>query len=102
MAGGGPGLSEIAYGPSVSVEHESGDSNVPALFEQPSLPATVNQLGQITFEHDRTAPAGLGGLGSEPNRAAVSVHVGPPQGDDLALAPAGEVGEPGEVLQVGG
>ena len=31
MAGGGPGLSEISHGLTISVEHESGDSDVAVL-----------------------------------------------------------------------
>jgi hypothetical protein len=69
------------------------------LLEQPRLPAPVNQLGQITFEHDSAAPASLGRFGSQSNRPRVSVNVGPLQGDDLALPPAREVGESSEVPQ---
>jgi hypothetical protein len=97
LAGGGPGLSEISHGLTVSVEDEVTDPDLAVLFEQPTLPATVNQLGQVTFQHDGAAPTGFGCLRAEPNRPGVPVHVGPLQGDDLALPPAREVGEPGEV-----
>jgi len=84
------------------VEHQGGDSDVAVLLEQAGLPAAVNQLGQITFQHDGAPSAGLGRFGAESNRPGVPVHVRPPQGDDLAFPPAREIGEPGEVLQVGG
>jgi hypothetical protein len=102
LAGGRPGLSEISHGLAVAVEDEVTDPDLAVLLEQPGLPATVNQFGQITFQHDGAASAGLGRFGSEPNGPGIPVHVGPRQGDDLALPPAREVGEPGEVLQVGG
>jgi hypothetical protein len=79
------------------VEHHRDVSDVAVLLEQPGLPATVNQLGKITFQHDGAASAGLGRFGSEPNRPGVAVHVGPLQRDDLVLPPTREVGEPGEV-----
>jgi len=72
------------------------------LLEEPGVPATVNQLGQVAFQHDGTAAADLGRLRAEPDGPGVPVHVSPAQGDDLALPPAREVREPGEVLQVGG
>ncbi len=87
-AGGSPGLSEISHGLTVSVENQRGDSDVAVLLEQPGLPATINQLRKITFQHDGAALAGLGRFGSEPDRPGVPVHVGPLQGDDLALPPA--------------
>ncbi len=84
------------------MEDQVTDPDFGGFLEQPGLPATVNQLGEITFQHDRAAAAGLGRFGAESDRPGVPVHVGPLQGDDLALPPAREVGEPGEVLQVGG
>ncbi|MBI4179693.1 hypothetical protein HY522_09765 [bacterium] len=38
------------------MELKRGDSDVAVLLEQPGLPATVNQPGQITFEHDGELP----------------------------------------------
>jgi hypothetical protein len=58
------------------MEHQRGDSDVAVLLEQPGLPATVNQLGKITFQHDGTASAGLGRFGSESNRSGVPVPIG--------------------------
>src|SRR5713101_3142447 len=95
-------FSEVSHGLAISVEHQRGDSDVAVLLDQPGLPATVNQLGQITFQHDGAASAGLGGLGAEPDGPGIRVHVGPLQRDDFTLPPAGEVGESGEVLQVAG
>src|SRR5690348_13156721 len=102
LTGGGPDLAEVTHGVTVAVEHQPGDSDVAGLLEESSLPAAVNQLCQITFQHDGTPSAGLGGLWTESNRPRVPVHVDPLQGDDLTLPPARQVGEPGEVLQVGG
>ena len=95
-------LSEISHAFTVAVEHQRGHSHVAVFLEQPGLPATINQLGKITFQHYSATPAGLGRFGAKPHRPGVPVHVGPLQGDDLALPPAREVGEPGEVPQVGG
>jgi len=84
------------------MEDQVTDPDFGGFLEQPGLPATVNQLGEITFQHDRAAAAGLGRFGAESDRPGVPVHVGPLQGDDLALPPAREVREPGEVPQVRG
>jgi hypothetical protein len=90
LAGGGPSLAEISHGLTVSVEHQRGDSDVAVLLEQPGLPAMVNQLGEITFQHDGAPSAGFGRFGSEPNRSGVPVHVSPlieaPRHEDPASA----------------
>jgi hypothetical protein len=97
-----PGLLEIADGITVSVEHQHSNANIAVLLEQPRPPATVYQLDQITFEHDGAASARFSCFRSESNRAGIAVNVAPFEGDDLALRPSREVGEPGEVPQVVG
>lgn len=78
------------------------ESDVVVLLKEAGLPATVNQLRQITFQHYRAASAGLGCFGAKPDGSGVPVHVSPPQRGDLAFPPAREVGEPGEVSEVVG
>jgi len=60
------------------MEDQVTDPDFGGFLEQPGLPATVNQLGQVTFQHDGTAPAGLGRFGAKSDRPDVPVHVGPP------------------------
>ena len=57
---GSSGLAEISHGLTVSVEHQRGNSEMAGLLEQPALPAALNQLDQITFQHDGAGSAGLG------------------------------------------
>jgi hypothetical protein len=66
------------------VEDERSNVDIAVLLEQPRLPAAVNQFGQVTFEHDSAAPAGLSLFRSQSDRPRVSVNVSPLQRDDLA------------------
>ena len=87
-AGRGPGLLEIADRSTAAVEHQRSNANIAVLLEKPRLPTAVNQLGQLTFEHDGAAPASLGRFRPQSKRPSVSVYVSPFEGDDLALPPA--------------
>src|SRR5439155_587285 len=98
----GPGLLEIPDRLTAPVEHQRSNADVAVLLKQARLPAPVNQLCEVTFQHHGTATAGLGRFGPEPDGAGFTVHVGPLQGDDFALPPAREVGEPSEVPEVVG
>ena len=63
LAGCGPGLSEVPHRLDVTVEDEVTDQDLAVLLELPALPSTVNQVGQVTFQHDRAASPRLGGFG---------------------------------------
>ena len=69
--------------------------------QQARLPAPLHQRGQVAVEGHEPAPPVLGGLGAEADDAALPIEVAPREGADLALAPARQVAEAGEVLQVG-
>ena len=78
-AGGGPRPFEIADGLTVPVEHQFSNADFAVRLEQPQFPAAVNQLRQITFEHDGATSTGFRRYGTESNRrsghpAAASAH----------------------------
>src|SRR5262249_13020570 len=68
--------------------------------ELASLPAALDDPEEVALDRDGPAPGVLRMLWPEADHPAVSIDVGPAQGDELAAPPGRQVGEPGEVLEV--
>src|SRR5437879_12075260 len=83
------------------MEHELDDAlgALPVL-DHARLPALLEERDEVALDRQRAAATVLGMLGPEPNHAAVAVDIGPGQREDLAAAPAREVAERRDVLQV--
>src|SRR5262249_22192129 len=69
-------------------------------FHRARDPASVHQHLDVALECEGTAGAVLRMLWSEANDAAIAVDVGPRQREDLAAAPAGEIPEARDVVEV--
>src|SRR5262245_49594026 len=96
-----PGLAEVSNRATSAVEHQLGDVVLPVgALELASLPAALDDPEEVALDRDGPAPGVLRMLWPEADHPAVSIDVGPAQGDELAAPPGRQVGEPGEVLEV--
>ena len=100
-AGFRPCLLDVDDRVAVVVEDVPADHGGLVLARDAALaPASLDDRPEVAFEGERASLAVLALLGAEADDACALVDVGPFEREDLAAAPAAEVGEPAWVFEV--
>src|SRR5271166_890161 len=93
-----PCLTEISHREAVSMENQPSQHHSVALLYLPGSLAALDQLCQFALQRHRSTFAILRVLRPQPDN--ISVQIIPAERCNLALAPAGQIAEVGEIVKV--